>query len=119
MIGKRQPDRTGWFVAERHQRGDLVLDLGHSRGDRLEEPFPRRRRADVSGRARQEADTHAGFQLLDRVAEGRLRDADLCCRFGEALLLGNDSEPGQLVEIRLLHVIPPIPVGLRLIDHID
>jgi hypothetical protein len=109
MVGERQPDRARRPVAERHQRRDLVLDLGHAWRDRLEQPLARRRRRDVPSRARQQPDAHTGFKLLDRVAEGRLHDADPCRRPGEAALLGNDPEPGQLVEIRLFHAALAAP----------
>src|SRR5690606_18031044 len=119
MVGERQPDRARRPVAERHQRRDLVLDLGHAWRDRLEQPLARRRRRDVAGRARQQPDAHTGFKLLDRVAEGRLHDADPCRRPGEAAFLGNDPEPGQLVEIRLFHAALAARRSPTLIDGVD
>lgn len=100
------------FVAQRGQGGDLLLDFGQARGDGLQQPLAFRRSGDVTGGAGQQADAHAGLQLLDGMAQRRLRHADPGRRAGEAALFGHDTEPGELVEVGLLH-------ESRLIDQFD
>ncbi|MNL26457.1 hypothetical protein D3C87_1479850 [compost metagenome] len=118
VIGQGQPDGAGRLVAKRRQGGDLGLDLGHARGDGLQQPLARDGGGDVARRPGQKTDAHAGLQLLDGMAERRLRHAQTCRRLGEAALLGHSLEPGQLIEVGPFHGAFP-SWSDRLFDPVD
>src|SRR5690606_41791484 len=64
-------------ISERGQRRDLFLYFRDARGERREQSSPGGGRGDVAGGAREEPYAHARFELLDRVAQRRLRHAVL------------------------------------------
>ncbi|MNE77739.1 hypothetical protein D3C80_1740820 [compost metagenome] len=114
MIRQGQPDGPCRPVPDTGQAFNLLFDLGQARRDRLKQTFAGCRGSHAARRAGQQPDAETRFKLPDGMAERGLSHADPGGGFREAALLGDDLEPGQLVQVRSRHAWLP-----RLIVCID
>ena len=99
MLGGRDADGAGGFLAKFAQGRDLRLDLLESRAQGAEQAFARFRRGDAARGAGQQPDAEPRFELADGVAQRGLRDAELRCRLGEAALSRHGEEGEEVVEM--------------------
>ena len=71
---------------------ELGLDLLKPRAHGVQQAIARFRWRDAARGAGQEPNSQSRFESPDGVAERRLRNTELCCCFGEAVLSPNDDE---------------------------
>ena len=103
MLAGGDADRAGSLAAQFAECGDLGLDLLEARPDGLQQPQARLGRRDAARRASEQPQLEALFQPLDRLAQCRLRHAQLDAGPGEAALPRDHREGGEVVEDRMRH----------------
>src|SRR5258705_4732059 len=103
--GRVDAQRTGGPSGRRHGFGDRSVQLLNHRRDAFVEPRARFRRRDAARGAMEQANTKAGLELPDRLAQRGRRETQMAGRARKAAALDDRSEGFQLGENRSAHSI--------------
>ncbi len=104
IFGGGEADGAFRLLAKLAQGREFGLDLLKPRADMTQQALTRDGRRDAACGARQEAQLETRLELLDGVAERRLRHAELGGGLGEAALARHDQEGREVIEVATLHL---------------
>ena len=91
------------LVAQFAQRREFGVDLVEPRAERAQQPLAGLGRGDTARRARQQPQAQPRLQCADRLAQRRLRDAELRRGPREAALPRDREERDEIVEVVSRH----------------
>jgi hypothetical protein len=103
VLWRADANRSRGPLAQVGQSRDPVVDVAQRRPQGLDQPLTGVGRGDAPRRAGEKAKAELRLQPPHRVAERRLRDAELRGRPGEAALLRDRKEHGEAAQLFTPH----------------
>src|SRR5208337_1890342 len=99
VVTGRDPEGPGGPIPQLVERHDRGLDFRDMRPDRLEQPFARLGRRDAARGSGKKPEAESGLEAADRLAQRRLRHAELRSGAGEIPLAGDREKRSQIVQV--------------------
>src|SRR3954452_3399022 len=114
IFGSCDPNSAGGLLSKFAHGGQLGLDLLEPRPHSVKQAFARLGQRNAARRSGQKANAKPRLELTDGLAQRRLRDAKLRCRFRKALLSRYRDKGPEVVQTPALHLFVLLisPCGL-------
>jgi hypothetical protein len=114
IFGSCDPNSARGLLSKFAHGGQLGVDFLNSWGDGADQAFARLGQRNAARRSGQKANAKPRLELTDGLAQRRLRDAKLRCRFRKALLSRYRDKGPEVIQTPALHLFVLLigPCGL-------